>query len=70
MSKSITGKDFRKNIGKHILIPHPHNPFLAPKKLRIEKSDKKRIRLVEVDGRISYEGTFSNDKNKYLLLDE
>ena len=54
MSKIIRGKDFRKNVGKSILMPHPTNQSIMPVKLKILMVYKDRVTLKnEETGRIA-----------------
>lgn len=62
-------KDFHRHIGKYILMPHPTNPLVMPKKLKIVGMEKKRVVLKDEEtGAILIEN-YSTDKTKYKIIE-
>lgn len=69
MPKYIMGKDFHKNVGAIILMPHPTNPYQMPVEVLIESVDKKQVILKKVDDEeMRLKSNYSDDKNKYLVI--
>lgn len=69
MPKYILGKDFHKNVGKKILMPHPTDPKIEPVELKIVRVENKRVTLELVGFGIQKEDNYSKDKNKYLVIE-
>lgn len=69
MSKIIRGKDFRKNVGKNILMPHPTNQSIMPIKVKILMAHKERVTLLNEETGESQTASYSADKNKYLIIE-
>lgn len=70
--KYIYGKDFHKNIGKTILMPHPTDPTVMPLELLISKVENKQITLalkLPNGGTVTKTDNYSKDKNKYLVIE-
>ena len=70
MPKYILGKDFHKNVGKTILMPHPTNASIQPVELKIVEVKSKQVTLQMVGTEIKKSDNYSKDKNKYLVVDE
>lgn len=70
MPKYIYGKDFHKNIGKTILMPHPTDTSIEPVELKIVAVKNKQVTLRMVENGIEKTDNYSKDKNKYLIVDE
>lgn len=68
MPKYIYGKDFHKNIGKTILMPHPLNAE-SPIKLKIIEVKNKQVTLQMVGTEVKKTDNYSKDKNKYLIVE-
>jgi len=69
MPEIIRGKDFYKNVGKSILMPHPTNQSIMPVKLKIVMAYKQRVTLKNEETGESQTGSYSSDKNKYLVVE-
>lgn len=69
MPKIIRGKDFHRNVGKSILMPHPTNQSIMPVKLKIIMAHKQRVTLKNEETGESLTTTYSTDKNKYLVVE-
>lgn len=70
MPKYIYGKDFHKNVGKTILMPHPTNPSILPVELKIISVKNKQVTMKEVRTNTEMTANYSDDKNKYLVIEE
>lgn len=69
MPKYILGKDFHKNVGKTILMPHPTNTSIPPVELKIIEVKNKQVTLQMVGTEIKNTDNYSKDKNKYLVIE-
>lgn len=67
--KYIYGKDFHKNVGKTILMPHPTNAAILPVELKIVSVKNKQVTLQMVGTDIQQTNNYSDDKNKYLIIE-
>jgi len=68
MPKYILGKDFHKNVGKVILMPHPTNA-VPPVKLEIVAVKNKQVTLRMNENGLEKTDNYSKDKNKYLVIE-
>lgn len=72
MPKYIYGKDFHKNIGKTILMPHPTDLTVMPLELLISKVENKQVTLMLTlpnGGTVTQTSNYSKDKTKYLVIE-
>lgn len=69
MPKYILGKDFHKNVGKTILMPHPVDIRALPIELRIVEVKNKQVTLEWEEMGIRKTDNYSKDKNKYLVIE-
>lgn len=69
MPKYIYGKDFHKNVGKTILMPHPTNPSILPVELKIIEVKNKQVTLQMAGTEVKRTDNYSKDKNKYLVIE-
>lgn len=72
MPKYILGKDFHKNLGKVILMPHPTDPTIEPVELLIKSVNNKQVTLSvfrKSGWPIEQTANYSKDKNKYLVIE-
>jgi uncharacterized protein (DUF302 family) len=65
----IMAKDFKRHIGKSILMPHPSNPLIMPCKVLIVGTDKKKTILKREDNGLAMAANYSKDKTKYKILE-
>lgn len=69
MPKYIYGKDFHKNVGKKILMPHPTDMKVLPVALQIIEAKNKQVTLELFGTNIRQTSNYSRDKNKYLVIE-